>query len=163
MDLTRGVPRSALETFAGVVMAPRTTDKCRAHLQGTLGEYIYNCGLDRQLFKFLGTDADEFAAVVRAAPDDSAVEAFVRQKVSDKSPEEIEAWKRDFLNYEPDLSRPNYSGQLAAMQRRAPERRDITLWVHLTDIEEGRPVPSEEEVRAFKARLQEAQPARTAQ
>ncbi|HEX2184818.1 MAG TPA: hypothetical protein VHN78_04860, partial [Chloroflexota bacterium] len=70
-------------------------------------------------------------------------------------------WNREFLNYEPDLSRPSYSGQLAAMQRRAPERRDITLWVHLTDIEEGRPVPSEEEVQAFKARLQEAQPART--
>ena len=56
MDLTRDYPRSALERFAGVVMAPRTTDKCRAHLQGTLGEYIYNCGLDRKLFAFLGTN-----------------------------------------------------------------------------------------------------------
>jgi len=153
MDLTRSYPRSALERFAGVVMAPRTTDKCRAYLQGTLGEYIYNCGLDRRLFEFLGTTAEEFAEVVRHARDDREVEAFVRQKVAGRSPEEIEAWNRRFLNYEPDLSRPAYRGQAEALARRAPGRTDLTLWVHLTDIEEGRPVPSAEEVRAFKEQL----------
>ena len=153
MDLTKEYPRSALERFAGVVMAPRTTDKCRAHLQGTVGEYIYNCGLDRELFKFLGTDADEFAGVVREARDDGDVEAFVRQKVAGRSPEEIEAFNREFLDYEPDLSRSAYQGQREALARRAPDRTDITLWVHLTDIEEGRPVPTAEEVRAFKEQL----------
>ncbi|MGH2356250.1 MAG: DUF5069 domain-containing protein [Chloroflexota bacterium] len=156
MDLTKGYPRSALETFADVVMAPRTTDKCRAHLQDTLGEYIYNCGLDKELFKFLGTDADEFAGVVRGAGNDGDVEAFVRQKVAGKSPEEIDAWNRDFLNYEPDLSRPSYRGQVEALQRRAPGRTDITLWVHLTDMEEGRPVPTHDAVQAYKAQLTQA-------
>src|SRR5919199_5638696 len=154
MDLTKDYPRSALERFAGVVMAPRTTDKCRAHLQGKVGEYIYNCGLDRELFKFLGTDADEFAGVVREARDDGDVEAFVRQKVAGRSPEEIEAFNREFLDYEPDLSHSAYQGQREALARRATGRTDITLWVHLTDIEEGRPVPAPEEVRAFKAQLQ---------
>lgn len=153
MDLTKEYPRSALERFAGVVMAPRTTDKCRAHLEGATGEYIYNCGLDRQLFGFLGTNADEFAGVVRQARDEGDVEAFVRQKVADKSPAEIEAFNREFLDYEPDLSRPAYEGQREALARRAPDRNDITLWVHLTDIEEGRPVPAPEEVREFKEQL----------
>jgi hypothetical protein len=153
MDLTKEYPRSALERFAGVVMAPRTTDKCRASLQNALGEYIYNCGLDKQLFRFLGTDAEEFAAVVRRAPDDGGVEAFVRERVAGKSTEAIEAWNREFLDYEPDLSRPSYSGQREALQRRAPDRHDITLWVHLTDIEEGRPVPTEEGVQAMRAAL----------
>ena len=153
MDLTKEYPRSALERFAGVVMAPRTTDKCRAHLQGAVGEYIYNCGLDRELFKFLDSNADEFAGVVRQARDDSDVEAFVRQKVAGKSPAEIEAFNREFLDYEPDLSRDAYQGQREALARRAPDRSDLTLWVHLTDIEEGRPVPLPEEVQAFKAQL----------
>ncbi len=153
MDLTNEYPRSALERFAGVVMAPRTTDKCRAHLQGTLGEYMYNCGLDRQLFGFLGTNADEFADVVKQAHDDSDIEAFVRQKVAGKSPDEIEAFNREFLDYEPDLSRDAYQGQREALARRAPGRTDLTLWIHLTDIEEGRPVPTPEEVRAFKEQL----------
>jgi hypothetical protein len=29
----------------------------------------------------------------------------------------------------------------------------LTLWVHLTDMEEGRPVPAPEEAEAFKAKL----------
>ena len=153
MDLTKGYPRSALELFAGVAMAPRTTDKCRAYLQGTLGEYMYNCGLDRKLFEFLGTDKDEFADVVRQAQDDRDIEAFVRQKVAGRSPEEIEAWNRRFLDYEPDLARDAYQGQREALARLAPGRTDLTLWVHLTDIEEGRPVPTPDEVRAFKAQL----------
>ena len=151
MDLSKEYPRSALETFAGVVMAPRTTDKCRAHLAGTLGEYVYNCGLDRQLFQFLGTDAEQFAGVVRQAAGDADVEAYVRQRVEGKSGAEIEAWNRQFLDYEPDLSRSSYAGQREALARRAPGRSDITLWVHLTDIEEGRDVPSPEAVRAFRA------------
>jgi hypothetical protein len=151
--LTKGYPRSALEQFAGVIMAPRTTDKCRAYLEGTLGEYIYNCGLDRKLFEFLGTEKDEFAGVVRGASGDGDVEAFVRQKVAGRSEADIAAWSREFLNYEPDLSRPAYAGQAQALEQRAPGRADLTLWVHLTDMEEGRPVPAPEEVEAFKARL----------
>jgi len=153
MDLSKEYPRSALERFAGVVMAPRTSDKCRAHLENTLGEYIYNCGLDRKLFEFLGTDKDEFAGVVRQASGDGDVEAFVQQKIIGRSREEIESFNRKFLDYEPDLSRDAYSGQAEALQRRAPGRTDITLWIHLTDMEEGRPVPTPEEVRAFKEQL----------
>src|SRR5437870_11759710 len=127
MDLTKNYPRSALERAAGVVMARRTTDKCRAHLAGTLGEYIYNCGLDRKLFEFLGTDKDEFAAVVQRAGTDSsavdrAVEAFVQQKLAGRPQDEIEAFNRRFMDYEPDLSRDAYTGQREALARRAPGR-----------------------------------------
>jgi hypothetical protein len=153
MDLAKEYPRSALERFAGVAMAPRTTDKCRAHLAGTLGEYIYNCGLDRRLFELLGTDKDDFAEGVRMAKSDADVETFVRQKVAGRSQEEIEAWNRKFFDYEPDLSRDAYAGQREALAKRAPGRTDLTLWIHLTDMEEGRPVPTPEEVKAFKEQL----------
>ncbi len=91
--------------------------------------------------------------MVRQAQDDGDVEAFVGQKVAGRSPDEIEAWNRRFLDYEPDLARDAYQGQREALARRAPDRTDLTLWVHLTDIEEGRPVPTPDEVRAFKAQL----------
>jgi hypothetical protein len=155
MDLTKAYPRSALDRASGVVMAPRTTDKCLAHLAGTLGEYVYNCGLDRKLFEFLGTEKDEFAGVVKAAlpKPDAAVAAFVAKKISGRSSREIEAFNRRFLDYEPDLSRDAYQGQRDALKTRAPGRTDLSLWIHLTDIEEGRPVPTPEEVRAFRAHL----------
>lgn len=153
MDLRQQPPRSGLERMGGVLMAPRTTDKCRAHLNGTLGEYIYNCPLDKKLFEFLGIDADEFAGVVERAASDEDVEAFIRYKLAGRAEEEIVAWNQDFLRYEPDLSRPNYQAAAEALRRRAPGRDDITLWVDVIDVEEGRPVPSAEEVRERKALL----------
>lgn len=153
MDLTQQPPRSALDLCAGVVMAWRTADKCRATLNETNGGYVYNCPLDKKLFEFLGTDADEFARAVREARSDADVEAFVREKIAGRSAEEIVAWNQDFLRYEPDLSRPNYQDALRALQERAPGRTDLTLWVDIVDIEEGRAVPSVEEVRSRKEAL----------
>lgn len=37
---------------------------------GTLGEYHYDCLLDRLLFEFLGIDADTFSAAVERSNDD---------------------------------------------------------------------------------------------
>jgi hypothetical protein len=153
MDLTKQRPRSALELCSGVVMAWRTTDKCRAFHAGTLGSYIYDCPLDKKLFAFLGTDAEEFAQAVREAQSDADIEAFVREKIAGRSDEEIVAWNQDFLRYEPDLSRPSYQDAVRAIRERAPDRTDLTLWVDVVDIEEGRPVPSPEEVRARKETL----------
>jgi hypothetical protein len=116
-------------------------------------------GEDRQLFRFLDTDSERFADVVRQASGDADVEAYVRQRVEGRSPAEIEAWNRQFLDYEPDLSRSSYDGQREALARRAPGRSDITLWVHLTDMEEGRDVPSPEAVQAFRAGLAQPQTA----
>ena len=61
MDLTKKFPRSPFDALAGIVMLPRTIDKCRAFLANTLGEYHFDCPLDKPLFNFLGTNKDEFA------------------------------------------------------------------------------------------------------
>lgn len=160
MDLTKQPPRSALERLGGVVMAARTSDKCRASLRGTLGEYVYDCALDRKLFEFLGTDAQEFADVVRAAGEDDAdVEAFIGSKLAGRAEEEVVAWNQDFLRYEPDLTQPHYGDAAEALRRRAPGRADITLWVDVIDVEEGRPVPSLEAVRERKELLGLGEPA----
>ena len=141
MDLTQTYPRSGREKIAGLMMIGRSVDKARAHLAGTLGEYIYDCPMDRRVFAFLGTDAEEVAAAMRRAADDVQVVAFVQAKLADKTMAAIEAWNAAFMAIEPDLSRPAYADAVAALQRRAPQRTDITHWVDLIDVEEERPIP----------------------
>ena len=51
-DLTKEFPRSPRETLAGYVLAARGLDKCRAAIAGTLGEYHFDCPLDRFFFDF---------------------------------------------------------------------------------------------------------------
>ena len=44
MDLTRDVPRSPYEKLGGIVFLPRSIDKGRAELAGTLGDYVVRIG-----------------------------------------------------------------------------------------------------------------------
>ena len=46
-DLTKQAPHSPRERLAGFAIANRAVDKCRASLAGTLGEYRYDCPLER--------------------------------------------------------------------------------------------------------------------
>ncbi|MGD1089888.1 MAG: DUF5069 domain-containing protein, partial [Verrucomicrobiota bacterium] len=53
-DLTKEYPRSPRVTLAGYVIAARMLDKCRAAISGTLGEYHFDCPLDRYFLQFAG-------------------------------------------------------------------------------------------------------------
>ena len=77
MDLSERFPRSPYDTNAGLVMLSRATDKARAHLADTLGDYHYDCPLDQLLFGFLGTDAQTFAAQVDKSESDEDTAAWV--------------------------------------------------------------------------------------
>src|SRR5450755_543545 len=75
MDLTKSYPRSPRERLGGIPMLPRTIDKARAAIAGTLGEYKYGetSDFDMYLFETLGVDAESFLDGVRRSPDDDAV------------------------------------------------------------------------------------------
>src|ERR1700682_3344030 len=75
MDLTKSFPRSPRDRLDGIPMLPRTTDKARAYLNGTLGDYKFgdNSGYDRALFETLGIDAESFLECIRQSPDDESV------------------------------------------------------------------------------------------
>ncbi|SRR3989338_2050190 len=77
MDLTKKFPRSPFDALAGIVMLPRTIDKCRAFLANTLGEYHFDCPLDKPLFNFLGTNKDEFAEKVKKLKTDAKIAEWV--------------------------------------------------------------------------------------
>ncbi len=63
-DLTRDVPRSPRETLGGYVVLARMLDKCRAVVNGSNGEYHYNCALDQLFLQFTGIDPDAFQTMV---------------------------------------------------------------------------------------------------
>ena len=126
MDLTKDYPRSVRDKFAGVVQLGRATDKGRALAAGTVGEYHYNCPMDKAVFGFLGIDSDEYLAKIKS---------------SKKSQGEIDQWNATFLESGPE---PGSEGEKYFLQLRsevAPDRTDVTSWPDLLDLDEKREVP----------------------
>ena len=118
-------------------MLARTIDKARAQLAGTLGEYVYDCPMDRQLFATLGIASDEFLEVVSRSPDDIAVVAWLRGRNAIPEGEAL-----DGHNESIDAWAPKSAEGKARFERQreviAPGRADITTWTDLLDVEEGR-------------------------
>ena len=122
-------------------MLARTVDKARAAAAGTLGAYDYACPMDRAVFAFLEIDADAFLDAVRNAPDDAALEAYVRPFVARHPVEAVEHWNDGFINYIPREGSDSAARLLAQRERLAPDRTDIVTWADVIDLDEGRPVP----------------------
>ena len=84
LDLTTRPPRGPRETLAGVAFMPRTIDKLRAEMPGgTIGKYLNRPdGMSAVMCKRIGVDMDELRAAVAAAPDEEAVAAWIRERVT---------------------------------------------------------------------------------
>jgi hypothetical protein len=141
MDLTKEYPRSVHDKLAGVVMTARTTDKARAQLTGTTGEYNYDCPMDNGLFAFLGIDGASFLDAVKNAKDDAGVVSYLGPIVAKKSAADIDAFNKEFVSHKPE---PNSEGEAYFLNLRntvAPDRTDVTTWADLLDLDEKRDVP----------------------
>ncbi|MBV8149984.1 MAG: DUF5069 domain-containing protein [Candidatus Eremiobacteraeota bacterium] len=79
-DLREHPPRSPREMLAGLVLLPRTIDKARAQLQGTLGDYKIGPGLSAYLLEWLGIAEPDFLAAVAELRDDEKIGAWVRAR-----------------------------------------------------------------------------------
>jgi|SRR5580692_836354 hypothetical protein len=128
MDLTKNAPRSVKETMLGIVQLARTPDKAKAVVDGQVGEYHYDCPMDRALFDFLAMDPKEFLDAVRAAENDSEIEAYAK------------------LSTVPTRESLMHFNELRA--KIAPSRTDVTSWPDLLDLDEGRTVSHRGAVRA---------------
>lgn len=81
-DLTKQAPRSPFEQLDGIMLAPRAIDKARAHLAGTLGEYVYcECPVNQMLFDAIGTTEDDFLEAVRTSPTDADVATWIHERI----------------------------------------------------------------------------------
>lgn len=141
MDLTKSHPRSPRERLGGIPMLPRTIDKARAALAGTLGEYKYGeaSDFDLLLFETLGIDAEAFLDGVKRSPDDAAVLAWLHanaRTVADRDDAQLlESLERDGLD-----SEEGRNALRARVERDVPEnlRSRIKSWVDKIDYDEGR-------------------------
>jgi hypothetical protein len=136
LDLTQNYPRSPRERLGGYLHLARMIDKARAKAAGALGEYIYPCPLDQSLLEFLDISSDAFYEVVKEHDDQEVLE-WLKKKAKPRSSEEIGNWDRDFLNRKPQTEE-SLRYFLEIRNRFAPHRTDITTWVDLLDLEEGR-------------------------
>ncbi len=76
-DLRKHAPRGPREQAAGLYFLPRTIDKARAKIQGTLGLYKITPGISGYIFEGLGITEDDFVEAVRAAKTDDDVVAWL--------------------------------------------------------------------------------------
>ncbi len=142
MDLTTTLPRSAKDKLAGLVSLKRTIDKAKAHNEGHLGEYDYDCPHDKPLFEFLGTNGDEFARKVKELGTDEAIASWVQSDLlANKTPADIEAFNAERMRWHPEPGSHSAEYFSDAREKVAPGRKDIVTWFDLLDLDEGRPVP----------------------
>ena len=120
-------------------MLPRTIDKARASLQGTLGEYVFGAksSFDMALLDFLGLSPEQFLEGVRSSPDDTAMAAWLREHARPATPQETEAFVTTFLNDgDDDADRARFAERRAKLPPDVQPR--VTGWVDLLDVAEGR-------------------------
>ncbi|HEY2799585.1 MAG TPA: DUF5069 domain-containing protein [Chthoniobacterales bacterium] len=91
-DLTNEAPRSPKTVIGGYVILGRTLDKCRALLDGNIGEYHFDCPLDNMLFGWKGIKGDDFKAEVAKGKSDDEMAKWVDAHGEQKSAEEKKQW-----------------------------------------------------------------------
>jgi hypothetical protein len=139
MDLTKTYPRSVRDVHLGFVQVGRTIDKGKAKLAGTIGEYNYDCPMDKQLFDFLGITGEQLLDAIKQG--DAATDAFLKNAIAKKSPAELETFNRERLEHGPAPGSDSEKYFLNLRGQVAPDRSDVTAWADLLDLDEKRPVP----------------------
>ncbi|HCU73354.1 MAG TPA: hypothetical protein DGO43_06035 [Chloroflexi bacterium] len=143
MDLTKDVPRSPYEKLGSINFLPRSIDKARAELAGTLGDYVWRIGRTERLLDFLGIEQDEFIEAIRIHKTDQAVWAWIKQRMTPRSSDEIDAHNKLQATDEPKAGStwdwPSFRGFLEDCGH--GHRDDIRRHFDRLDLDEGREVP----------------------
>lgn len=97
MDLTRSYPRPGEVMLAGYPWLARTIDKARAYSEGTLGDYIYPCPIDKELLSEINFTGEEFAEIVeQCGSDEEIIEHLGLQQ--DQMSRDVQRWAAEFLS-----------------------------------------------------------------
>ena len=122
--------------MAGLVHLSRMIDKGRAFKEKKLGDYIYPCPLDKIILNFLRIEAENFANMTIEKKDDEIFD-WAKELIESKSPKELKLINKNILQKKPDSEdRLNYFIEIR--NKIDPSRSDVTTWVDLLDLEEGR-------------------------
>lgn len=137
MNLNQRPPRSPRVRLGGYVILPRLLDKCRAELEGTVGDYHYNCPLDQRFFKFAGVDAEALKLEVAKGLGDGALLGWINANAAQRREDwEIAQWSavREAAAPADNESRA-FVSELAAGAGGAG-REDIATWFDILDLDD---------------------------
>ena len=136
MDLSKVFPRSPKQKMAGLVHLGRMIDKSRAYKEKKLADYIYPCPLDKIILNFLCVEADTFANITVEKKDEE-ISNWVKELIKSKTPNDLVLINKIILEKKPDSEdRLKYYNK--TRDKIDPSRSDLTTWVDLMDLEEGR-------------------------
>ena len=122
--------------MAGLVHLSRMIDKGRAFKEKNLADYMYPCPLDKIILNFLHIESDTFANMT-IKNKDAEICAWAKKLIESKSSKELDFINEQILQKKPDSEdRLNYFNKIR--YKIDPSRPDITTWVELIDLEEGR-------------------------
>lgn len=136
IDLTQRPPRSPHVRLGGFVVLPRLLDKGRAHLAGKAGAYIYNSGLDKRFFSFVGINSDALLDQLAKGLGDGEILAWILTNAAHKPSDwEIAAWSQTFEGRTATTlkAREHYAKELA---RIGPERVDVITGFDFLDLDD---------------------------
>jgi len=133
-DLTQFPPRSPHVRLGGYVHFPRLLDKARAEIAGKVGEYHFNCPLDRHFFDFTGVGPEALLAELKLGRSDSQMLAWVGGHTR-RLPAEIAAWSRWMSRHSPGGHEGHeWFGEV--IKTNAADRKDIHGFFDLLDMDD---------------------------
>ncbi|HEY5895821.1 MAG TPA: DUF5069 domain-containing protein [Chthoniobacterales bacterium] len=135
-DLTLRPPRSPRLRLGGFVILPRALDKGRAKLAGRIGEYHFNCPLDKRFLSFVKIEGDALLAELAAGKGDGEILAWIFENAGHKPfPWEITQWSAFQESLGPDTvqAKERFARQLA---EQAPDRGDILTGFDRLDLDD---------------------------
>lgn len=138
-DLTKDFPRSPRTVLGGYVLAARMLDKCRAVINGTQGEYHFNCPLDQIILGFTGIDAEELKNYVATGANDEEVGEWIRTHSKVQSREDIVRWNNQLRDKRlSDLTVDLQIYMEDYIQQYVPAGKVVYHWFDVYDYEEKR-------------------------
>ena len=135
VDLGLRAPRSPFcRDVAGIYGIARMSDKARASKADRLGEYMYNCPIDKAILEFLGFSADEFREAAYQNLNDEELGAWVLGETS-RGRNEIPAFSAGLRQMGPDTEEKREKFR-KAVEKIAPGRAEITTHFDRLDLDD---------------------------
>lgn len=91
-DLSKEPARSPRIRVGGYAILARMADKGRASLNGTAGEYHFDCPVDNMLFGFKGVKGADVSPVLESGASDEQIAAWLDTHGTPKTTAEVKAW-----------------------------------------------------------------------
>ncbi len=97
MDLNTTFPRAGEMLLGGYPWVARMSDKARAYNEGTLGDFIYPCPIDKEMLAELNLTGEEFAEIAEQCPTDIDLLNELGLPEDNKD-HDVHRWAMEFLS-----------------------------------------------------------------